>query len=98
MKKNTFSMIDENGNEVVYDVLFTFENEETNKNYIAYTDNTKDETGNVQVYASIYYPDDPNGKLEPIKTDKEWKVIETILDTIQQEVRKKAAGTADSTN
>ena len=90
MKKNTFSMIDENGNEVVYDVLFTFENEETNKNYIAYTDNTKDETGNVQVYASIYYPDDPNGKLEPIKTDKEWKVIETILETIQQEIRKKA--------
>ena len=28
MKKNTFSMIDENGNEVVYDVLFTFESDE----------------------------------------------------------------------
>ena len=27
MKKNTFSMLDENGNEIVYDVLFTFENE-----------------------------------------------------------------------
>ena len=25
-----------------------------------------------------------------IKTDKEWKVIETILDTLQEEVRKKA--------
>ena len=46
MKKNTFSMIDENGNEVVYDVLFTFESEETKKNYIVYTVNTKDETGN----------------------------------------------------
>ena len=42
MKKNSFSMIDENGNEVVYDVLFTFENEETQKNYIVYTDNTFD--------------------------------------------------------
>ena len=52
MKKNTFSMIDENGNEVVYDVLFTFENEETNKNYIVYTDNQKDESGNIEVYAS----------------------------------------------
>ena len=28
MKKNTFSMLDENGNEVVYDVLFTFETED----------------------------------------------------------------------
>ena len=40
MKKNTFSMLDENGREVVYDVLFTFESEETGKNYIVYTDNT----------------------------------------------------------
>ena len=89
MKKNTFSMLDENGNEIIYDVLFTFESEETHKNYIVYTDNTKDENGNVEVYASIYYPDDPHSKLEAIKTDKEWKVIETILETLQEEVRKK---------
>ncbi len=89
MKKNSFSMIDENGNEVVYDVLFTFESEETNKNYIVYTDNTRDEEGNVEVYASIYDPENPNSKLEAIKTDKEWKVIETILDTLQEEIRNK---------
>ncbi len=88
MKKNTFSMIDENGNEIVYDVLFTFESEETNKNYIVYTDNSKDEVGNVQVFASTYNPDDPKSKLEAIETEKEWKVIETILDTLQEEVRK----------
>ena len=89
MKKNTFSMLDENGNEIVYDVLFTFESEETNKNYIAYTDNTIDETGNVEVYASIYNPGDPQTKLEPIESEKEWKVIETILETLQEEVKKK---------
>ena len=81
MKKNSFSMIDENGNEVVYDVLFTFESEETN--------NSKDENGNIEVYASIYDPEDPQSKLEAITTDKEWKVIETILDTLQEEVRNK---------
>ncbi len=89
MKKNSFSMIDAEGNETVYDVLFTFESEETNKNYIVYTDNTKDETGNIEVYASIYDPNDPHSKLEAITTEKEWKVIETILDTLQEEVRKK---------
>ena len=89
MKKNTFSMIDENGNEIVYDVLFTFESEETGKNYIVYTDNTRDENGNIEVYASIYYPDDPKSKLEAIETEKEWKIIETILNTLQEEVRKK---------
>ena len=89
MKKNTFSMLDENGREVVYDVLFTFESEEIGKNYIVYTDNQKDETGNIEVYASIYYPNDPQSKLEAIETEKEWKVIETILETLQEEVRNK---------
>ena len=89
MKKNSFTLIDENGNEVEYDVLFTFESEETNKNYIVYTDQTKDDAGNIQVYASIYDPNDPSSKLEPITTDKEWKVIETILSTLQEEIKKK---------
>ena len=90
MKKNSFTMIDEAGNEIVYDVLFTFESEETHKNYIVYTDNTKDAEGTVEVYASIYDPNDPNSKLEAIETEKEWKVIETILETLQEEVRKQA--------
>ena len=90
MKKNSFSMIDENGNETVYDVLFTFESEETHKNYIVYTDNTKDQQGNVEVYASIYDPNDPHSRLEAIETEKEWKVIETILETLQEQVRNAA--------
>lgn len=89
MKKNTFSMIDENGNEVVYDVLFTFDNDETGKSYIAYTDNTRDEAGNIQVFASTYDPENPESKLEAIETEKEWKVIETILETLQEEIKNK---------
>ena len=89
MKKNSFTMIDENGKEIEYDVLFTFESDETKKNYIAYTDNTKDENGNIQVYASTYDSEDPETKLEAITTDKEWKVIETILETLQEEIKNK---------
>ena len=92
MKENKFVLLDEKGQEKEYDVLFTFESEETNKNYIVYTDNSLDETGNVQVFASVYNPEDENTKLEPIETEKEWKVIETILETLQEEVRKKVQG------
>ena len=88
MEKNKFILTDENGKQTVYDVLFTFDSEETGKSYIAYTDNSKDETGNIQVYASIYHPEDENTKLEPITTEEEWKVIETILETIQEEIKK----------
>ncbi len=89
MDKNSFTLVDEEGRETVYDVLFTFESEETNKNYIVYTDNTKDQTGNIQVYASTYDPEDPSSRLGAIETEKEWKVIETILETLQEEVKKK---------
>ncbi len=87
-QKNQFTLIDENGKQIVYDVLFTFDSDETNKSYIVYTDNSQDAEGNIQVYASIYYPGSETSKLDPIETDKEWKVIETILSTIQEEVKK----------
>ena len=89
MKKNTFTMLDEKGQEHTYDVLFTFESEENGKNYIVYTDNSLDETGNIVVYASTYNPEDPQSRLGAIETEQEWKVIETILETLQEEVRNK---------
>ena len=85
--KNQFKLKDEYGKETVYDVLFTFDNEETNKSYIVYTDNSVDDKGNVQVYASVYYPGTDSTKLDPIETEKEWQVIEKILETIQEEVK-----------
>ena len=88
MKKNTFTMIDQDGNEVVYDVLFTFESDETKKNYIVYTDNTLDHEGNVRVYASIYNQNDKGVELEPINSEREWKIVETILSSIQEESKK----------
>ena len=84
--KNTIKVTNDKGEEVVCDILFTFDSEETGKSYIVYTDNSKDENGKVRVFASIYNPDDAKTKLEDIKTEKEWKVIETILETLQEEV------------
>ena len=81
----TFKVVNDEGKEVECEVLFTFESEETKKNYIVYTDNTTDDEGNTKVYASIYNPNEAETKLLPIETDKEWKIIETILEEIQSE-------------
>ena len=81
----TFKVINEEGKEVECEVLFTFESDETNKNYIVYTDNTLDEEGNTKVYASTNNPDEDETKLLPIETEKEWKIIETILEELQNE-------------
>jgi len=87
-EKKKFTVMDENGNPVVCEPLFTFESEETKKNYVVYTDNSKDSEGNIRVFASIYNVTDKGGQLLPIKTNKEWKVIETILESIQEESKK----------
>lgn len=79
----TFKVKNDEGVEVECEVLFTFESEDTGKNYIVYTDNTLDEDYNTKVYASIYNPDEQETKLLPIETDKEWKIIETILEELQ---------------
>ena len=84
-EKMTFKVINDEGKEVECEALFTFESDETKKNYIVYTDNTTDEEGNTKVYASIYNPEEDETKLLPIETDKEWKIIETILEELQNE-------------
>ena len=87
-EKMTFKAVNGEGKEVECEVLFTFESDETKKNYIVYTDNTTDEDGNTKVYASIYNPNDEKSVLYPIETEKEWKIVETILSELQAEVGK----------
>ena len=86
--ESTFVVLDESGNEVRCEVLFTFDSEETGKAYIVYTDNTVDDENNTRVYASIFDPNDRDSQLLPIETEREWNVIETILETIQEETTK----------
>lgn len=87
-KKNIFTVINDEGKEVECEVLFTFDSEETKKSYMVYTDNTTDSDGNVKVYASVYDPKGDNTELLPIETEREWKIIETILESIQEESKK----------
>ncbi len=87
-EKKNFIAIDDKGRKVECEPLFTFESEETNKQYVVYTDNSKDKDGNVRVFASIYNMTEKGGELLPIKSEKEWKVIETILESIQEETKK----------
>lgn len=81
----TFKVINDAGEEVICEVLFTFESDETKKTYIVYTDGTLDEAGNTCVYASIYEPDDES-TLFPIESEKEWVIIETLLKKLQEDI------------
>lgn len=82
-KENVFKIINDEGKEIECEVLFTFESDETHKNYIIYTDNSTDDEGNTKVYASTFDPKEEAPTLKPIETDKEWNIIEDILKQLQ---------------
>ena len=84
-EKMTFKVVNSEGKEVEYEVLFTFDSDETNKSYMVYTDDSKDENGNIRVFASSYIPGEETTELLPIETEKEWKIIETILKELQED-------------
>ena len=81
---NTFKILDKEGNEITFEVLFTFESDETGKNYMVYTDNSYDDEGNLCIYAAIYNPIDEEKKLIPIEDDNEWAFVEEMIDTLQE--------------
>jgi uncharacterized protein YrzB (UPF0473 family) len=79
----SFTILNDKGEETVCDVLFTFDNTETGKSYIVYTDNDLDEEGNTKVYASVYNPNCEEQELLPVETEKEWQTIEAILEELR---------------
>lgn len=83
----SFIALDENGSEKVCEVLFTFDSDETGKSYIVYTDNSVDENGGTRVFASTYDPNAKEQRLMPIETEKEWKIIEIILEELQAGIK-----------
>lgn len=90
--KGVFTIVNDEGKEIECEVLFTFDSDETKKSYIVYTDNTKDEVGNIKVYASVFDPTGASSALLPVETEKEWLVIENILASIQEQNGGEAEG------
>lgn len=86
-----FVVKDENGEEKEFYKLFTFDSEETGKSYIAYTDNSTDEAGNIIIRANTYDPTGKDLSLQPLTSEKEWKVIENILISTQEQMREEMA-------
>lgn len=95
LENGKIKITNDKGEELICDVLFTFDSDETKKSYIAYTDNTTDEAGNIKVYANTYDPTGESLALEPLTSDKEWKVIENILMSVQEKVREAAKEAED---
>ncbi|MBE6153956.1 MAG: DUF1292 domain-containing protein [Firmicutes bacterium] len=83
-KERYFTVTDNKGVSVEYEILFTFDSDETKKSYIVFTDNNEDEDGSVITYAATYEKDGEKLNLSDIETEKEWDLIETLLAQIEE--------------
>lgn len=83
-KNRYFTVTDQSGNTVQYEILFTFDSDETKKSYIVFTDNIEDEDGNIVTYAAVYDKNGETLELNDIETDEEWNIIENLLSSIEE--------------
>ncbi len=81
-----FTIVNDNGEEIQCEILFSFKDDKTGKDYIVYTDHSYDEAGNCKVLASVYKPDSEDTTLYPIETEAEWEQIEALLNQLQDRI------------
>lgn len=80
--QETITIKNDLGEEKTFDILFTFTSTETKKDYIVYTDYTKDYKGNIKCYSVMK----DGQKLLPVETEKELLFIKETLKTLTNEI------------
>ncbi|MBP3039368.1 DUF1292 domain-containing protein [Bacillaceae bacterium Marseille-Q3522] len=87
-EESHITVIDEEGNEQLCEILFTFESEDFGKSYVLYYPvGAEDDEEDIEIHASAFLPTEEgiNGDLMPIETDEEWDMIEEMLHTFLDE-------------
>lgn len=81
--ENNITIVDENGNEQLCEILFTFDSDTFNKSYVLYYPISENDEEEIDIHASSFVPSENNqdGELSPIETDEEWDMVEEMLNT-----------------
>ena len=89
-QQNHITIVDENGNERLCEILHTVESEEFGKSYVLYSlvGAEEDADGAVEIFASSFTPAENgvDGELQPIETEAEWDYIENVLNALEDEL------------
>lgn len=85
-EKERIIIPDENGEEHLFEVLFTFDLDETEQSYIAVVPAEQSEDEEVEVYAFRFEESDEGDlSLFAIESDEEWEIVEEMLNTLAEE-------------
>ncbi|GAF39881.1 hypothetical protein FC83_GL000322 [Agrilactobacillus composti DSM 18527 = JCM 14202] len=85
MNDRYVTLVDDQGNEELYQVLFTFDSEDYGKSYVLLYPASAKEDEEVEIQAFSFKPDEngdvAEGDLYPIEDDDEWNMVEEVLNT-----------------
>lgn len=88
-EKERIVIPDENGEEHLFEVLFTFDVEETGNSYMVLEPvGASDDDEEVEVFAFRFEDngdDEEDLALFPIETDEEWDMVEEMLNTFAEQ-------------
>jgi len=79
VEKNMMTIIDQDGTEEEVEVIIAFKFKDTNKEYIIYTKNERDDKGLITVYISNVDRSSGSTKLYGVDDENEWNRIKDVL-------------------
>ena len=78
-EKKVMSIVSNDGAIEDVEVILAFEFKDNNKEYVVYTKNEKDDSGNITIYVSSVTRENDKVKLGSIESDEEWSKIKDVL-------------------
>ena len=80
------TFVTETGQIIRGSVMGAFEDDLSGKNYVIYTDNSINETGNYNIYAASYDPEQEDEQIliHAIATEAEWQRIEMMMQKLSK--------------
>lgn len=79
VEKKIMSIVAEDGSIEEVEVILAFEFKDTNKEYVIYTKNEKDENDNITVYVSHVDRSSGEPRLLGVEGEDEWNRIKDVL-------------------
>lgn len=88
VNENYITLVDDEGNESLYEILLTFDSEDYEKSYVFIYPAGSGEDEEVEIQAYAYLPSDQEddaGTLQAIEDVDEWDMVEEVLSAFLME-------------
>lgn len=87
MKETSFKMFDDNDKEIICYVVATYHDDDTNKNFIVYTDKTLTSDNKLKLYYSLYENVNNGIKLINVESSEDKKIGLQLIQEIIKDLK-----------